>query len=148
MASWNWEQKSFAYNCTYTGFVISSPLVFSLEQFAADFTEKLLSQSVMARLLRNLLNDGKANHSQILIEEILALDEKFLTVARSNNDIAGKKKTTNWPDHKNLQNPFRNVHTLFWWCTCIEYVIIIIRTFILRRYLYKYTLLRTLPYLT
>ncbi|XP_071797998.1 protein phosphatase 1L-like [Asterias amurensis] len=57
--------------------------------FAADFTEKLLSQSVMARLLRTLLNDGKANHSQILIEEILALDEKFLTVARSNNDIAG-----------------------------------------------------------
>ncbi|XP_038049856.1 protein phosphatase 1L-like [Patiria miniata] len=57
--------------------------------FAADFTEKLLSQSVMARVLQALLKEGKANHSQILIEEILSLDEKFLTVARSNNDVAG-----------------------------------------------------------
>ena len=62
-------------------------------QFAAEFSEKLLSQTVMARLSNRSASNGmRHNHSQVLIEEILALDEKFLTVARSNNDVAGKSE--------------------------------------------------------
>ncbi|XP_072180226.1 protein phosphatase 1L-like [Diadema setosum] len=58
-------------------------------EFAAEFTEKLLSQTVLARLATAKRRDLPVNHSRILIEEILAVDEKFLTVAKSNLDMAG-----------------------------------------------------------
>ena len=67
-------------------FVCFNPL-----QFAAEFTEKLLSQSVLARIAAAKRHNIPVNHSQILIEEILAVDEKFLTVAKSNEDMAGEK---------------------------------------------------------
>ena len=59
-------------------------------QFAAECTEKLLSQSVLARIAAAKRRRVPLNHSQILIEEILAVDEKFLTVAKSNEDMAGQ----------------------------------------------------------
>ncbi|XP_791681.3 protein phosphatase 1L [Strongylocentrotus purpuratus] len=58
-------------------------------EFAAEFTEKLLSQAVLARLATAKRRQLPVNHSQILVEEILAVDEKFLTVAKSNEDMAG-----------------------------------------------------------
>ncbi|XP_071951356.1 protein phosphatase 1L-like [Antedon mediterranea] len=58
--------------------------------FASEFAEKLLSQTVVARLNRSKYSSNtNINYSQVLIEEMLLLDEKLLTVARSNNDVAG-----------------------------------------------------------
>ncbi|XP_033124980.1 protein phosphatase 1L-like [Anneissia japonica] len=57
--------------------------------FASEFAEKLLSQTVLARLNRSKYSHATVNYSQVLIEEILSLDEKLLTVAKSNKDVAG-----------------------------------------------------------
>ncbi|XP_077988035.1 protein phosphatase 1L-like [Glandiceps talaboti] len=58
-------------------------------QFAADFTEKILASSVLAREMENSMNGNNNNHSQILTEEILSTDKQLLTVAKSSNDVAG-----------------------------------------------------------
>ncbi|XP_070538635.1 protein phosphatase 1L-like [Ptychodera flava] len=58
-------------------------------QFAAEFTEKILAQSVLARELENAMNGANNNHSQILTEEILSTDEKLISVAKTSNDVAG-----------------------------------------------------------